>query len=366
MQLLYYLKSNLRLHLDSWLLIALLLLCATGLLALWSASDQSSTQVLAQFMRLSAGFIGMFIISRIPPHVLRIWTPWLFAGSIILLLLVPLFGGGRSARSWLNLGVFYVQPAELLKLTVPMMVAWYLHNRFLPPQLSALVISLVIIAVPTILIAMQPDLGTAMLVFVSGVFVIFLSGLSWGRIGLLCATAAACTPVAWHFLHDYQRARLLMFLDPELDRLGAGWNIIQSQIAIGSGGFWGKGMGMSTQAKLNYLPEHTTDFIFSVFSEEFGWLGISFVMLLYLFIIGRCLWMASQARDTYARLLGGALSMTFFVYVMVNGGMITGLLPVVGVPMPLISYGGTSAVSLLAGFGILFSIYAHRRWRATT
>jgi rod shape determining protein RodA len=236
-----------------------------------------------------------------------------------------------------------------------------LNERPLPPGFATLAVCAALIGMPAALIAVQPDFGTAVLVAAAGAFVLFLAGLAWWRIGLVIAIIAAAAPLGWHFLRDYQRQRLLMFLDPEADRLGAGWNIIQSQIAIGSGGVAGKGYGMSTQAELDYLPEHTTDFIFAVFAEEFGALGVAVVIALYLYIIGRALWVASSARDTYGRLLAGSIALSFFVYVMVNGGMITGLLPVVGVPMPLISYGGTSAVSLLAGFGIVMSVHAHRR-----
>jgi rod shape determining protein RodA len=348
-------------HVDLPLMLALLLLCGIGLVVLASASDGATRQVVAQSLRIALGLAALVVLARVPPAVLRVWTPWLYAASVLLLLLVPLVGSGRSARSWLDLGFFYVQPAELLKLTVPMMLAWYLNERPLPPGFATLAVCAALIGMPAALIAVQPDFGTAVLVAAAGAFVLFLAGLAWWRIGLVIAIIAAAAPLGWHFLRDYQRQRLLMFLDPEADRLGAGWNIIQSQIAIGSGGVAGKGYGMSTQAELDYLPEHTTDFIFAVFAEEFGALGVAVVIALYLYIIGRALWVASSARDTYGRLLAGSIALSFFVYVMVNGGMITGLLPVVGVPMPLISYGGTSAVSLLAGFGIVMSVHAHRR-----
>jgi rod shape determining protein RodA len=348
--------------LDLPLLAALVLLCGVGLVVLYSASGGNLNLVFNQAARLGLGFALLLLATRIPPAILRSWTPWLFAVSIGVLLLVPLIGSGRSARSWIDVGPFFVQPAELLKLSLPMMVAWYLHDRVLPPGWGALLVCAALIGVPTALIVMQPDLGTGMLVAASGVFAVFLAGLSWSRIVLIGGVGStAAAVIGWQFLHEYQRNRLRMFLDPESDPLGAGWNIIQAEIAVGSGGAFGKGFGMSTQAKLDFLPEHTTDFIFAVFAEEFGLLGVVLVLGLYAFIIGRGLWIAANARDTWSRLLAGALSLTFFVYVMVNGGMITGLLPVVGVPMPLISYGGTSAVTLLAGFGILQSIHAHRR-----
>jgi rod shape determining protein RodA len=348
--------------LDLPLLAALVVLCGVGLVVLYSASGGNLNLVFNQAARLGLGFALLLLATRIPPAILRSWTPWLFAVSVGVLLLVPLIGSGRSARSWIDVGPFFVQPAELLKLSLPMMVAWFLHDRVLPPGWGALLVCAALIGVPTALIVMQPDLGTGMLVAASGVFVVFLAGLSWSRIVLIGGVGSTVAAViGWQFLHEYQRNRLRMFLDPESDPLGAGWNIIQAEIAVGSGGAFGKGFGMSTQAKLDFLPEHTTDFIFAVFAEEFGLLGVVLVLALYAFIIGRGLWIAANARDTWARLLGGSLALTFFVYVAVNGGMISGLLPVVGVPMPLISYGGTSAVTLLAGFGILQSIHAHRR-----
>lgn len=344
---------------------ALLLLCGVGLVVLYSASRGNWAQVGSQALRLGLGFGVMLVLSRVPPAILRSWTPWFYIATLVLLLAVTVFGEGRGAHRWLDLGVVRFQPSEFAKLALPMMVAWYLHARVLPPSWSALAIAGVLLALPAMLIAEQPDLGTALLVGVAGAFVIFLAGLSWARIGVLVGGVAAAAPLAWRFMHGYQRNRVRMFLDPEADPLGNGWNIIQAKIAVGSGGLAGKGFEMSSQAKLDYLPEHTTDFIFAVFSEEFGLLGVALVIGLYLFIVGRGLWIAANARDTYSRLLAGSIAMTFFVYVMVNGGMITGLLPVVGVPMPLISYGGTSAVSLLAAFGVLHSIHAHRRLAPT-
>jgi rod shape determining protein RodA len=242
-----------------------------------------------------------------------------------------------------------------------MMVAWYLHPRKLPPSWKDIAVVGLLIAIPAALIAKQPDLGTALLVTAAGAFALFLSGMAWWRIGVVIGAVGGMIPVAWHFLHQYQRDRVLTMLNPESDPLGNGWHIIQSQIAVGSGGVFGKGWQHSTQSRLDFLPEHTTDFIFAVFSEEFGLIGVIGIMLLYAFIIGRCLWIAMEARDTYSRLLAGAIGMSFFVYVFVNGGMVAGMLPVVGVPMPMISYGGTSAVSLLVGFGVLMSIHANRK-----
>ena len=307
------------------------------------------------------GGMLMLLIARVPPTVLRNWTPWLYIASLFLLIVVAVLGQGRGAHRWLNLGIMRFQPSELVKLTLPMMAAWYLHARELPPRWTALASLALLIGAPALLIAKQPDLGTALLVVASGVFAVFLAGLAWWRIGIALSALAAIAPLAWHFMHDYQRNRLRMFLGPESDPLGNVLHIIQSGIAVGSGGWLGKGWHHGTQSQLEFLPEHTTDFIFAVFSEEWGLLGVLLLLALYIFIIGRGLWIAANARDTFSRLLAGSISMAFFVYVMVNGGMITGLLPVVGVPLPLISYDGTSAVSLLAGFGVLMSIHSHRR-----
>ena len=347
---------------DLPLLLALLAVMAIGLVVLASASGENARLVMSQGARFAIGLGAMLLLSRVTPAKLRLWTPIAYAGSLVLLGLVFVFGSGRSANLWLNLGVFYLQPGELLKLSVPMMLAWYLHSVPLPPRWGTLVACAGIIGLPVGLIILQPDLGTGMLVAASGVFAVFLAGIAWWRIALFGGLGLAALPVGWHFLMPYQRDRILTFLDPESDPLGAGWNIIQSKIAIGSGGFTGKGWGQGSQSHLDFLPEHTTDFIFSVLSEEWGWAGVLTVLALYLFIVGRCLWIATQARDGYARLLAGTVAMTFSVYVLVNGGMVAGLLPVVGVPMPLLSFGGTSAVSLLVGFGMVMSVHAHRKF----
>lgn len=345
---------------DLALLAALLAVAATGLVVLYSASAEAPSQVLNQGLRLALGFAVLFVFARIAPTVFRTWTPWFYAFTVLLLVAVLVFGEGRGAHRWLDLQLVRFQPSEFAKLALPMMVAWYLHDRALPPSWRDLFVCALLIGVPVLLIMDQPDLGTALLVSASGAFVVFLAGLGWARITLILGGVLAAAPLQWQFMHEYQRNRVRMFLNPEADPLGNGWNIIQSQIAVGSGGVSGKGWLGSTQARLDFLPEHTTDFIFAVFSEEFGLIGVVAIIVAYLFIIGRGLWIAANARDTYSRLLAGSISMTFFVYVMVNGGMIAGLMPVVGVPMPLISYGGTSAVSLLAGFGMLMSIHAHR------
>lgn len=348
--------------LDPLLSVALLLLGAIGLGVLYGASGGDEQLLVAQGFRLGVGFAAMYVLARTPPAWLRSLTPWLYVGSLCLLLLVPLVGTGRHARSWLDLGVFHLQPAELVKLTLPLTLAWYLHARLLPPSASALAVSALIAAPPIGLIALQPDFGTAALVLASAIFVVFLAGMRWWQIAAIAGAASLAAPLLWHFyLVDYQKARILTFLDPHSDPLGAGWNIIQAEIAIGSGGLLGKGWGASTQAQLDFLPEHTTDFIFAVLAEEFGLVGVLVVLTLYAIIVARAIHLATEARDTWGRLVAGSLALTFVVYVLVNGGMVAGLLPVVGVPMPLLSYGGTSVVTLLAGFGILMSIHAHRR-----
>jgi rod shape determining protein RodA len=348
-------------RIDLPLAAGLFVLASIGLVTLYSAGDGSLALVGGQAGRFVLGGALLLVVSRIPPSVLRGWTPWLYAASTALLVVVAILGEGRGSVRWLDLGVMRFQPSELLKLTMPMMVAWYLHSRQLPPGWKDIAVVGALIAIPAGLIAEQPDLGTAVLVTAAGAFALFLSGMAWWRIGLLIGAVAGMVPVGWHFLHQYQRDRVLTLLNPESDPLGNGWHIIQSQIAVGSGGIFGKGWQHSTQSRLDFLPEHTTDFIFAVFSEEFGLVGVCGLIALYAFIIGRCLWIAMEARDTYSRLLAGAIGMSFFVYVFVNGGMVAGMLPVVGVPLPMISYGGTSAVSLLTGFGVLMSIHAHRK-----
>ena len=345
---------------DLPLLVGLSAIMAVSLVVQASAAGEPRA-VFAQAARFGVGLGALLVLTRISPTTLREWTPLAYLGSLVLLGLVFVFGSGRSADLWLDLGVFYLQPGELLKLSVPMMVAWFLHQAVLPPHWRTLGITAAIIGLPVGLTILQPDLGTGLLVGASGVFAVFLAGIAWWRIALFGGLGLASLPIGWQFLMPYQKDRILTFLDPETDPLGAGWNIIQSKIAIGSGGVAGKGWGQGTQANLDFLPEHTTDFVFSVFAEEFGWIGVLVLFTLYLFVIIRSLVLAARARDTFSRLLAGALALTFSVYVVVNAGMVAGFLPVVGIPMPLLSYGGTSAVSLLAGFGIVMACGAHRR-----
>ncbi len=347
---------------DAPLLLALVAVMVVSLLVQSSAGDNAWHAVIAQGSRFVLGLVILLLLANTSPANLRAWTPWVYAFTLALMPLVFIFGSGRSANLWLNLGFFYLQPGELLKLSVPMMVAWYLNKQVLPPSWKTLFVCALIVGVPFILIAKQPDFGTGVLVVASGAFALFLAGLQWQRIAFFVTLVAAAIPIGYQFLMPYQKDRINVFLSPESAPQGAGWNIIQSKIAIGSGGFWGKGWGLSTQANLDFLPEHTTDFAFSVFSEEWGWIGVLVIFAIYLFIILRCMWMAMNAKDTYSRLLAGSLSLTFFIYILVNGGMVAGFLPVVGVPMPLISYGGTSAVSLLAGFGLIMSAFAHRKY----
>lgn len=350
------------LHVDGPLLIGLMLVCGLGMVVLYSAGGQDSSLIVRQVTRLAVAMGAMLLIAQVPPNYLRMWAPWLFLAGTALLVAVLVTGQiGKGAQRWLNLGFFRFQPSELMKLGVPMMAAWFLHRRRLPPSLTELLVLAVIVLVPTLLIARQPDLGTSLLIASSGIFVVLLAGLRFRMMLSLAIMALGALPLLWHFMRDYQRQRVLTLLNPESDPLGSGYHIIQSKIAIGSGGVFGKGWLNGSQAKLEFLPESSTDFIFAVLGEEFGLMGQLVLILLYLFIVARGLYIASQGQDTFSRLLAGSISLTFFVYFFVNMGMVSGLLPVVGVPLPLVSYGGTSMVTLMAGFGILMSIHTHRK-----
>jgi rod shape determining protein RodA len=351
-----------RLHIDAPLLLALAGVSGLGLMVLYSAGGEDTALLGRQLVRLAIAYAIMFAVAQISPRLLIRITPWAFAAGILLLLAV-LVGGETSggAQRWLNLYVVRFQPSEMMKLAVPMMVAWYLADARLPPNGLQLLAGGILIAVPMLMIAKQPDLGTALLIASSGFFVLFLAGLQWRLLAFLTALVAAAAPLIWHFMHDYQRQRVLTFLSPEKDPLGAGYHIIQSKIAIGSGGLLGKGWLNGTQSQLDFLPERSTDFIFAVLGEEFGLLGVLVLFAFYVIIVIRGVLIAVQAQDTYTRLLAGSIAMTFFVYVIVNTGMVSGLLPVVGLPLPMISYGGTSIVTLMAGFGILMSIQTHRK-----
>jgi rod shape determining protein RodA len=353
--------------LDLPLLAALLAIMGIGLATLYSASNESTRLVTTQGAFFCVGLGALWVASRIPAHILKQVTPAIFVLSMAPLVLVLFIGSGKYGNHWISLGFFNFQPSELAKLTLPMMLAWYLDRQRLPPRLSVLPIAVLIIALPVGLILLQRDLGTAVLVLAAGVFVLFLAGVSWwwfcsaGVLAIGGFALAMFAPIQWFsFLRPYQQNRILTFRDPENDPMGAGWNILQSKIAIGGGGMTGKGWGQGTQSHLDYLPEHTTDFAFSVLSEDFGWIGVIVVLSLYLFVVGRCLWIASDSRDGYSRLLVGTIGLSLFVYVLVNAGMVSGLLPVVGVPMPLISYGGTSAATLLLGFGVVMALKGRR------
>ena len=346
-----------RLRLDPALLLALVALIGFGLVVLYSASGQNSAMMLRQSIRLIVGLFFMLTLAQVSTYTLRIWSPWLYICGILALLLVFYVGDvGKGAQRWLDLGLVRFQPSEIMKIIVPMMMAWYLANKPLPPTWKNVLLAGVIFIIPMAIIVKQPDLGTALLIGSTGFICIFLSGMSWLLLLAAAIVACAAMPLAWNFMREYQQQRVLTFLNPESDPLGSGYHIIQSKIAIGSGGVYGKGWLNGTQSHLDFLPERSTDFIFSVLAEEFGLFGVLAILLLYCFIVLRGLSIASRARDTYSRLVAGSISLTFFVYLFVNVGMVSGLLPVVGVPLPLVSYGGTSMVTLMAGFGVLMSI----------
>lgn len=351
-----------RLHIDLPLLSGLLLLSGIAMMVLYSASGQDAGTLVRQMARLALALAIMVGIAQIHPRHLHFSGPVLYAAGMLMLIAVLLFGKiSMGAQRWLDLGVIRFQPSELMKLATPMMLAWYMAQSAPPPGVKACLTAGALILLPALLIAKQPDLGTAILVATSGIAVVFLSGLSWKYIAGLVAAGLSLLPLLWRMLHGYQRDRVLTFLNPEADPMGRGYHIIQSKIAIGSGGINGKGWLHGTQVHLEFLPESSTDFIFAVLAEEFGLLGCIGLLAAYLVVLARCLFIVVQTRDRYSRYLAGALTLTFFVYIFVNIGMVIGILPVVGVPLPLVSYGGTSTVTLLAGFGILMSIQTHEK-----
>ncbi len=350
------------LRLDIPLFLALLALASIGLVILYSASGQNMDVIYRQLVRLSIAFFVMLVFAHIPPSLIRSWSIIFFSIGLAMLIAVLIVGDvGKGAQRWLDLQVFRFQPSEFMKIAVPMMVARFISERPLPPTLLRLLIALALVAVPTYLIFLQPDLGTALLVAGAGVVVLFLAGLHWRLILGTLSVVTIATPVLWNKMHSYQRQRVMTFLNPEEDPLGSGYHIIQSKIAVGSGGVFGKGWLNGTQSHLDFLPERHTDFIFAVFGEEFGFLGALALLALYVFIVVRGLYLASTSQDCYGRLLSGAMIVTFLIYLFVNIGMVVGLLPVVGVPLPLISYGGTSLVTIMIGFGIIMSANSHRR-----
>jgi rod shape determining protein RodA len=350
---------------DVPLLVLLVLTAGLGFVVLYSALAADLGLLMRQGLRFALGLVAFFVLAQVPPRYLRIFTPWLFFVGLGLLLVVMVEGEiGKGAQRWLDLGVVRFQPSELMKLSAPMMVAWFMHERRLPPTFFQTVAMVLIVSVPALLIAEQPDLGTALLIVAAGGLAILLAGISVRTMMTVGVAGLAAVPVLWHYMRDYQRARVFTFLNPESDPLGTGYNTIQAKIAIGSGGLFGKGWLNGTQAHLEFLPERSTDFIFAVMGEEFGLLGLLLLLVLYLAIVGRGLYIAAEAQDTFTRILAGALSLTFFFYVFVNAGMVSGLLPIVGVPLPLVSAGGTAMVTLMAGFGMLASIHGHRKLMA--
>lgn len=352
-----------RFHIDIPLLLLLMALTAYGLFVLYSASGQSMAAVVRQGRYFAVAYVIMILGAQISLQRYMRWAPWLYLVGVATLLGVMFFGvGAKGAQRWLQIGGFRFQPSEIMKLVVPMAVAWYLADRILPPRLKYILVALVLVGIPAALILQQPDLGTSLLIAASGLFVLFMAGIGWRYIfGAMVLAVASAWP-AWMFvLKDYQKQRILTMLNPESDKLGAGWNIIQSKTAIGSGGWQGKGWLDGTQSQLDFLPESHTDFIIAVLAEEFGLRGVILLLSLYLLILLRGFWIGMQAQTSFGRMMAGSLTLTFFVYIFVNMGMVAGLLPVVGVPLPLVSAGGTSVVTLMAGFGILMAVSTERR-----
>jgi rod shape determining protein RodA len=352
-----------KLKVDLVLIMMLMILAASGLVVLYSGSGESLVLVKKQLANLGIGFLAMICVAQLHPRWLQLAAPWAYSVGILCLVGVLLFGvGAKGAQRWLEIpGLFRFQPSEIMKLVVPLMIAWYLADKPLPPKWKDLFVALVLLSIPLVLILKQPDLGTSLLIGASGAFVLIFAGLRWRVMLAAAALAIPGAALMWTFvMKEYQKQRVLTFLNPELDPLGSGWNIIQSKTAIGSGGVEGKGWLMGTQAHLKFLPESHTDFIIAVHAEEFGLLGVCLLLFLYMLIVTRGLWLAAKSRDKFARLVAGSLMMTFFIYVFVNVGMVSGLLPVVGVPLPLVSYGGTSIVTLMAAFGVVMAAYTHR------
>jgi len=349
-------------HIDAKLLGAILLLMTVGLLIIYSASNQNLARVFAQFVNMLVALAVMYLFANIPPHYLQRTALPLYVIGIVLLVCVAVFGDVvNGARRWLHIGVTRIQPSELMKIALPLMLAWYFDRYEATLRVKNYLIATALLAVPVALVVRQPDLGTALLIFAGGCYVLFLANLSWRIIGGLAIAGAASLPLIWSMLHDYQRQRILTLLDPAQDPLGAGYHTLQSMIAIGSGGILGKGWLNGTQAYLEFLPERTTDFIFAAYAEEFGLFGSLILLLLFLLAIARGIMITANAPTPFTRLLAGAITLTFFTYAVVNMGMVSGLLPVVGVPLPLISYGGTSLVTICLGFGILMSIQTHKK-----
>ena len=353
-------------HIDIPLLMAIIALLLMGLFILYSASAQEMPVIERQAFRIGLSLIVMFVFAQIPPVVYQRWAFWLYIISLFLLFAVLIVGHiGKGAERWLNLGFIRFQPSEFMKLAIPMFLAWYFHRTHLPLTSKTILFALAIILVPVFLVAKQPDLATSILLIAAGSSVLFLAGLSWRLMGMFGGLLALSAPIIWLFMHNYQRQRVLTFLNPEHDPLGEGYHILQSKIAVGSGGIFGKGWLDGTQSHLDFLPEHSTDFIFAVCGEELGFVGSVILIALFMCIIFRGLYITINAQDTFSRLLAGSLTLTFFVSFFINIGMVTGILPVAGLPLPLVSYGGTSMVTLMASFGILMSIQTHRKLLTT-
>ena len=351
-----------KLHIDGPLLFGIIVLSLIGYVVLYSASDQNPDLIIRRSIHLAAALSVMFIVAQIPPARLSGISLWFYLVSLGLLILVLFFGEtGKGAQRWLGVGPFRFQPSELMKLALPMVIALYLSKELPPPSIGKVFMILIFIIAPVLLVAKQPDLGTAMLIAVSGFAVLFIAGISWKLLAGFAVVAMSSAPVIWNLMHDYQQKRVLTFLNPEQDPLGSGYHIIQSKIAIGSGGLYGKGWLNGTQSHLEFLPERSTDFIFAVFCEEFGLLGVLILISIYLFIIARGLYISMEAQHVYGKLLSVGVVAGFFVYIAVNMGMVSGQLPVVGIPLPLISHGGTSMLTIMAGFGILMAVHTHRR-----
>jgi rod shape determining protein RodA len=349
-------------HIDVLLTSFLLLLSIAGLLILFSASSQNVRTIEMQGIHLLLAFGVMFLVAQISPPALQRAAPWVYAAGIILLIIVLITGHiGKGAQRWINMGIIHFQPTELMKLAIPMQLSWYYHKRHLPISFNAVFAASFIILVPALLTAKQPDLSTTILLVIAGSSVLFLAGLSMRIISAALTLIAVCIPFAWYFLRDYQRLRVLTFLNPERDPLGTGYHIIQSKIAIGSGGLFGKGWLNGTQSNLHFLPEHSTDFIFAVCGEEFGFIGSLILIILYTLVVVRGIYITIHAQNTFSRLMAGSITFTFFMSFFINMGMVTGIFPVAGIPLPLVSYGGSSMVTMMASFGILMSIQTHRK-----
>ena len=356
-----------KIHIDFTLFFLILTLMTFGLFIVYSASAQEISLLIKQATRMGIGIFVMLLLAQIEPHQYQRWALFLYVIGIVLLIFVLISGHiGKGAQRWINLGFIRFQPSEIMKLAIPLMVAWFLSKKAIPPSLSNQFFAFIIIMLPTLLIVKQPDLGTSILIATSGLYVLFLSGMSWSIIIIALGGICAFVPIMWfYFMLPYQKQRVLTFLDPETNPLGAGYHIIQSKIAIGSGGMFGQGYLEGSQSQLEFLPERHTDFIFAVIGEEFGFFGVFILLLLYSLVIGRGLYIAVKAQQFFTRLLAGSIILTFFTYTFVNIGMVSGILPVVGLPLPIVSYGGTSMVTIMAGFGILMSIHTHKRLIST-